>query len=213
MEMAVQKYMPHQMNQLRNQWSERAVFSANLFLLGFILFCLLISRVAPHQIKPLVEADAKTSQRIRTLEMNLQHHPTQFSQAIELAQLYQDIGEFPWSYDALQNAEKSGGDDPAWRLRLGLAYLELGKNQDGLRILQLAITHCNQKVCAAPLKVKLDIFAQVAQLFIKRKIDARRDHVAAEDALHEILKPVEVNPAKLHPPSPNPPQHNYRGGH
>jgi hypothetical protein len=72
-------------------WSDR-LFSRNLFV-GFILFCLMITRVAPHQIKPLRRADAKTSQRISYLEMNFSNnHP--FFQPLS-SPAYQDIGEFP----------------------------------------------------------------------------------------------------------------------
>ena len=138
-----------------------------------------------------------TAARISELEAALIDNPGDMSRAIELARIYTDIGEFPWSYNALKNAEKRGNDDPTWQLKLGLAYLELSKNDDGLRILNTALEKCGVTKCPANTRVKLDLFSRVARIFVERKIDSRKDRVAADKALQEVFKPVKADPDKM----------------
>jgi hypothetical protein len=181
---------------------EAVVLIANLVFVGIVVLYLLAVKVGSGRVQPLVEADAQTAQRIRDLELALQRNPGNYTQALELARLYQDVGEFPWSYDALRKAEQGGGLDSAFRLRLGLAYVELGKNEDGLRVLKAAADRCHREECFADVRVKLDVFSQVATLFVDRRIDSRKQLIEAEAALREILKPVQVDLAKMRPKAP-----------
>jgi hypothetical protein len=182
---------------------EVMILVVNLVFLAFVVLYLVSSGIAPTPVKPLVQADTRTTARIHELELTLQRDPNNVKSALELARIYQDAGEFPWSYDALRAAEASGDPDPAWRLRLGLAYIELGKNDDGLRVLRDAERRCaSRKSCPADVRVKLELFGRVAALLQERRIDTRRQRAAAEKALHEVLKPVQVDPAKMRPKGP-----------
>jgi hypothetical protein len=154
-----------------------------------------------------VETDTKTSLRIHQLELSLERQPANMSSVIELARIYREAGEFPWSYQALKNAEKRGGTkEPSWQLMLGLAFLELGKNEDAIRVLESALKRCKGSKCASNIQVKLEIFTKVARIFLERRIDARMHNRAAEKALHEVLKPVGVDPHKMRPKAPASPE-------
>jgi hypothetical protein len=182
---------------------EVMILVVNLVFLAFVVLYLAGISIGPTPVKPLVQADSKTTARIQELELTLQRDPNNVHSALELARIYQDAGEFPWSYDALRNAEASGDPDPSWRLRLGLAYIELGKNDDGLRVLRDAESRCAaRKSCRGDVRVKLELFVRVATLLKERRIDTRRQRAAAEKALHEILKPVHVDAEKMRPKGP-----------
>lgn len=181
---------------------EAAILIPNLVLIGVVLIYLAVTRVDGEKVELLVDADPVTQKRIAQLEKDLLRQPGDVTKALELARLYSDVGEFPWSYNALQAAEKHGSDDPSWQLKLALAYLELGKNDDGLRVLDEAVARCGSVKCAPPLRVKLDLFIRVAKLLKERGIDVRKDRTAADKALREVLKPVAVDPAKMRPKAP-----------
>lgn len=186
---------------------EAAVLFPNLLLVAVVVLCFVAYKGAPPRVAPLVETDTKTTRRIHQLELSLERQPANISSVIELAKLYREAGEFPWSYQALKNAERSGGDrEPSWQLMLGLAFLELGKNKDAVRVLDSALERCGRTRCASNTQVKLEIFTQVARIFLKRRIDARMHNRAAEKVLHEILKPVGVDPEKMRPKAPASPE-------
>ena len=128
---------------------EAIVILPNLALLAFVILYVVTHGTATTRVAPLVEGDKGTTSRIAELELALRRHPQNLSSAIELARLYREAGEFPWSYNALQNAERTGKHEPAWKLMLGLAYLELGKNDDGVRVLDAALQGCAKQTCAA----------------------------------------------------------------
>jgi tetratricopeptide (TPR) repeat protein len=180
------------------------ILVGNLAFVAIVVLYFVISGVGRKEVKPLVEASPKTQQRISELEQLLARDPGNVGSAVELARLYRDVGEFPWSYDALKNAERSGNEDPAWRIKLGLAYLEIGKNDDGLRILKAARERCYRATpkCRQDLLTKLDIFHRLAEIFVERKIDSRKHLVAVNKAFQEVLKPVSADPAKIRPKAP-----------
>ena len=178
---------------LRSRSSSRAVQAAIIVpnaILVVIVALYFVSRANSEKVQPLVKTDPNTSARIAQLEAKLGRDPGATDSALELARLYDRAGEFPWSYDALKNAEKSGGDEPAWRLRLALAYFELGKNADGLRVLNAAHAACKGARCTTGLKVKLEVLVQFGQQLMARQIDARKDPQAAATLLGELLKPA-----------------------
>ncbi len=181
---------------------ETIVILPNLALLAFVILYVVTHSTSTTQVAPLVEGDKGMTSRIAELELALSRHPRNISSAIELARLYREAGEFPWSYNALRNAEKTGKHEPAWKLMLGLAYLELGKNDDGVRVLDAALEGCAKQTCAGGTRTKLELFARIGHLFKERRIDARKHNKAAEKALHEVLKPVEANPEKMRPKAP-----------
>ncbi len=184
--------------------SQPRLLLANLIFLGLAVLYLLVTTVGDETVQPLVQADPQTSRRIEHLERALLRQPGAADSALELAQLYRDAGEFPWSYDALRDAERTGTDDPGWRLKLGLAYLQVSKSEDALRVLRAARQRCRRPGAACPgdVRVKLDIFVRVAELLKKRGIQPHKHRLAAEQALREVLKPVEVDPAKMRPKAP-----------
>ena len=181
---------------------EAAILIPNLLIIGGILFYLAATTVDQEKVVPLVEADPVTAARISKLEAALLARPGDMSVAIELARIYTEMGEYPWSYNALKNAEERGGDDPAWRLKLGLAYLELGKNEDALRLMKETLNGCGETKCLPNTRVKLQLFTRVARLFVERNIDGRKDRVSAEKALREVFKPVKADPEKMRPKGP-----------
>jgi tetratricopeptide (TPR) repeat protein len=179
------------------------VLGANIvFVVVLVLYGALVG-VQPRQVMPVVRADSKTARQITNLELALQRDPNSVGYAFELARLYQDLGEFPWSYDALRSAERRN-IDPAWQLKFGLAYLELAKNDDALRVLKAGSARCKSKsaACAADVGVKLELFTRVAQIFVDRRIDSRSQRASAEKALSEVFKSVEVDPDKMRPKAP-----------
>lgn len=178
------------------------VIALNLALLAAVVLVLLMASAGSKRIQPLVEADPATTKRIDEIERALARDPANFEQAIELSRLYHDVGELPWSYDALQTAERSGTKEPAWRVRLGLAYLELGKNQDSLRVLQEAAAACSASPCPADVRAKLSIFIRLATILIERNIDSLKQRGAADEALREVLKTVRVDPSKMRAKAP-----------
>jgi hypothetical protein len=190
---------------------EAQLLAANVVFVIVAVLGLLISSAGTEKVLPLVQADPRTASRIQSLEHSLSHDPRAGGSAIELAQLYRDAGEFPFSYDTLREAERTGTREPAWRLKLGLAYLQLGKNDDAVRVLREAEKRCERKgegsgatkdACAVDVRVKLELFGRVARLFKERHIVPYRQRVAADNALLEVLKPVEVDPAKMRPKGP-----------
>ncbi len=185
---------------------EALILIPNLLIIGGILFYMAASGVEKDTVQPMIEADPETVARIGRLEAELRDNPGDLSRAIRLARLYTDVGEFPFSYNALKNAELKAGDDPGWRLKLGLAYLELGKNKDGLRVIEETIQRCGVKKCPPNLRIKLDLFARVARLFIERKIDSRKAPIAADKAMKEVFKPVNADPEKMRPKAPDTPE-------
>jgi len=183
------------------------VLVANIvFVVILVLYGALVG-VGPRQVMPVVNADSKTAKQITNLELALQRDPSSVGYALELARLYQDLGEFPWSYDALRSAERRSNLEPAWQLKFGLAYLELAKNDDALRVMKAGHARCQSKAarCPADVSVKLELFSRVAQIFVDRRIDSRSQRIPAEKALREVLKPVEVDPDKMRPKAPAPP--------
>lgn len=176
---------------LKGPGLEGAVLIPNLLLLLVIVFYLLISRVGPDRVQPLVAADQKTSQRIRQLERLLARNPNDHGAAIQLARLYQRAGQLPFSYDALRSAEQDGSRDARFRMKLGMAYIEIGKNADGQRVLRAALTACEVNRCPAHIRARLSIFLQVADKIAERRIDARTNPEGAAKVFDEVLKKVD----------------------
>jgi len=163
----------------------------NFAMLGFFVIFALVSMASRARVEPLVVVDSKTAARIAELERVASHAAAGgASAAIELAGLYRRAGEFPWSYDALRSAERSGPTDPAWRLELGIAYLQLGSNTDAHRVFKRAQEACDLRQCAVPVRARLGIFANIAQTLEANNIDGRYDQVRAHKALKTVLKPI-----------------------
>lgn len=186
---------------------EALVLFPNLVFVGIVVLYLVSAQAGRKQVAPLVQGERTTEARIAQLERALERQPGNIQGAVELAKLYQRVGEFPWSYDALKDAERQGDQQPRWRLMLGLAYLELGKNQDAVRVLGEADKACRaSKTCDANVAAKLRIFTHLAHVYQKRGIRSTTQPHAAEKALLEILKPVEVDPNKMRPKAPAGPE-------
>lgn len=181
---------------------EAAILIPNLLIIGGILFYLAATNVDQEHVERLVEADPITAARISELEAALLDRPGDMSVAIELSRLYTEMGEFPWSYNALKNAEERSDTDPRWRLRLGVAYMELGKNDDGLRVMTTALNSCEVTKCTPNTRAKLQLFSRVAKIFKERNIDSRKDRISADKAFNEVFKPVKVDPEKMRPKGP-----------
>lgn len=187
---------------------EALILIPNLILLGVVLIYLGVTSARQNDaVKPAETGDPKTAAMIARLEDDLLRNPANMSKAIRLARLYREVGEFPWSYNALLNAErKSKKREPLWQLRLGLAYMDLAKNKDALRVLEAAHKRCGEIKCGPNVQVKLGIFTRLARIMVERKIDWRKQPKAADQALQEILKPVTVDPTKMHPKGPAQPE-------
>jgi hypothetical protein len=200
----LERAMTDETSSKKKQFSrlELIVLIPNLVLIGGIGFYFAATSAGKKEVQPLVKADPKTHVRIKELELALERNPGDLSMSIELSRLYQEVGEFPWSYDALRHAEENGSKEPSWRIKLGLAYLELAKNEDGLRVLRATRDRCEKEACPPHIRVKLDIFTRLAQRFVERHIDSRAQRTQADKALQEILKPVTVDPKKLGPQAP-----------
>jgi hypothetical protein len=187
---------------------EALVLIPNILFVGIVVLYLISAQSGRRQVAPLVQGERTTEERIAQLERSLERQPGNIQGAVELAKLYQRVGEFPWSYDALRDAERQGNREPRWRLMLGLAYLELGKNQDSVRVLKRADKDCRsgRTACDANVTAKLRIFTHLAHMLQKRGIRSTTHPHAAEKALLEILKPVEVDPNKMRPKAPAGPE-------
>ena len=171
---------------------EAMILIPNLVLLGILGVYLLGKGLTGQKqgVRALVNADTKKTSRIATLEQMLRDNPADLGSAITLSKLYEEAGELPWSYDALRAAEKRSTVEPRLRLRLGLAYLQLGKNKDGMRVLRTLIEHCEKESCRAHIESRAKIYRQVARLFLERGIDARVDHRGADKVMREVIKPA-----------------------
>jgi len=178
---------------------EAAVVIPNVILLAVVVIYV-VTRSSPRA-EPLVQTDRTTASRIDELEEALKRDPRTAGNAIELARLYSRAGEFPWSVDALRTAERTGDSSLPFRMKLGLAYLELGKNLDGLRVLKAGLQSCSRTECPADLKARLEIFTTVAELLVQRRIDARNNQVAAAKVFQEVLKPVKLSERPVKPPA------------
>lgn len=176
---------------------EAAVLVPNLLLLAIIVVYLLITTFANGRVGPLVATDGRTARKIVQLERKVSRDPSDANDAIVLARLYERAGELPWAYDALRSAEQHGKRDLLYRMKLGLAYLEIGRNRDGLRVLQRSLEACDVQGCKTHLRVKLEVFTRLAQLMIERRIDARRDRAAARALMREVLMPIENKPDEV----------------
>lgn len=185
---------------------EALVLFPNLVFVGIVVLYLVAAQAGGQRVAPLVQGEKSTEVRIAQLERFLERDPGDTRTAIELARLYQTVGEFPWSYNALLAAERTGSMEPSWRLMLGLAFLELGKNDDSIRVLDGTLRGCRgqQGACSQNVTLKLGMFLRLARTFRERGIDSRQHREAAEKALYEILKPVDVDPDKMRPKAPVP---------
>ena len=191
---------------------EAMILIPNLILLGIVLLYLGATSNNTDDVAPAVDVDPKTRAMILRLEDSLMKDPANLSKALKLARLYREAGEFPWSYNALLNAERQGKyREPKWQLRLGLAYLEIGKNKDALRVLEKAHKGCGSTKCAPPVQVKLKIFKDVAKIFVDKKINAARNPRAAHLALRQVLKPAKVDPEKMRSKGPMQPEKGAPG--
>ena len=118
----------------------------NVILLALVVLYFVFTRGSGPAVQPLVTTDQRTAAKIERLESRVTREPTKASgSALELSKLYARVGEFPWSVDVLRSAERSGDRAPVWRMKLGLAYLELGKNLDGLRLLKETRQRCDKE--------------------------------------------------------------------
>ena len=183
---------------------EALVLVPNLVLVALIGFYLVVMQARDDGPAPLVEGDRRTEAQIAQLELELLREPTDVSKAVQLARLYRQVGEFPWSYNALLAAERQGSQQPRWRLMLALAFLELGKNEDAKRVLSWTGETCRRQParCDANLRAKVVLFSQLVTRYIEQGIDSRRHPEKAERALKEVLKPVQVDPDKMRPKAP-----------
>ncbi len=170
---------------------ETAILVPNLLLLLVIVLYVLTTKVGPDRVQPLVVADKQTSARIRQLERLLALNPEHRKAALELARLYRRAGQLPFSYDALRSAEQNGSRSARFRLKLGMAYIEIGKNADGVRVLHEALQGCRLRRCPAHIEARLSIFKQIADRIVERKINARLYPNKAAKVFDEVLKKVD----------------------
>lgn len=162
----------------------------SLCLMGLFLLGTALS--GTRRVERLVTADDATTRRIHELERAVTLGGPQASwAALELARLYRRAGAFPWSYEALRQAESHGPREPAYRLELGLAYVELGRNADGERVIKGALAGCVSPGCTSAVRARLALFERVATLMREREIDARYEIVRADEVFREVLKPAE----------------------
>lgn len=181
---------PHD-NLLKEPGLETAIMVPNLLLLLVIVLYVLTTKVGPDRVQPLVVADKETSARIRQLERLLARNPEHRKAALELARLYRRAGQLPFSYDALRSAEQNGSRAARFRMKLGMAYVEIGKNADGVRVLREALLGCRLRRCPAHIEARLSIFKQVADLIAERGINARLYPDKASKVFDEVLKKVD----------------------
>lgn len=170
---------------------EGTIWVPNILLLMTFVLYLLIAQLGVNRIQPLVVTDANTTQRIKELERKLALAPHQSDVVIELSRLYAKAGESTLSYDALRDAEQNGARDPRFKMRLAMAYLELAKNSDGQRVMQVALESCDLTRCPPALRARLSIFSQVADIYVERNIDTRRDPHLAAKVFGEVVRKME----------------------
>jgi hypothetical protein len=196
---------------LRDPGLEAAVWVPNLLLLLVVVLYFLIVEGGRDDVQPLIMTDKKTASKIEDLERAMAREPGNQRLVLELARLYSRAGEVPFSYDALRNAEVNGSQEPFFRAKLGMAYLEIGKNLDGQRILKRTLQACQLRSgrsasageriflnrCSPGVVAKLDIFKQVADIFVKRSINARFYPDKARAVFDEVLKRIELRDSFL----------------
>ncbi|MBW2731870.1 MAG: hypothetical protein JRH20_05715 [Deltaproteobacteria bacterium] len=170
---------------------EGTIWLPNVLLVMAFVLHLLITQLGIDRIQPLVITDATSTQRIKDLERSLALAPRRSDVVIELSRLYARAGELPLSYDALRDAEQNGSRDAYFKMRLAMAYLEVGKNADGRRVMQSALEACDLTHCPPRVRARLSIFSQVADIYVERNIDTRRyPHLAAK-VFDEVVRKVE----------------------
>ena len=170
---------------------EAAVLIPNLLLLLVVVLYLLTTKVGPDRVQALVVADSKTTAQIRSLERQLARNPRDLSASFQLAHLYMRAGQLPFSYDALRGAEQDGSRLPSFRMMLGMAYVEIGKNADGQRVLHEALEGCTLRHCRPDVEARLSILSQVVDLIVERRINARIHPEKAAKIFGEVLKKVD----------------------
>ena len=180
---------------------EAYVWVPNLLLLLGLVLIGLVGGGGRHQVGPLVATNRSTTELIQQLERRLARNPADGAASIELAQLYQRAGELPFSFEALRSAERRAGENLTFQMKLGMAYLELGKNGDGRRVLREALRRCDLRPkagrrCGVALRARLSIFLQVADLMVERNINARLQPEAVAKVFDSVLKHVKL-PRKL----------------
>jgi hypothetical protein len=175
-------------------YNPTALWVPNLALLVIIVMVFLGTTCGEGRVvETLVLTDDATRSRIVQLERRLRYGaPDAPAAGVELASLYLRVGAFPWAYDALKQAESRAPRDPGWRLDLGLAYIEIGHNDDGLRVISEAYRSCNPPQCGSQVRARLSLYLRVAELMKERRIDARRDLRRANEVFREVLKPAEA---------------------
>ena len=176
---------------LRRRGLAAAVFVPNVVLLILVCLALLISRADEERILPLVRGDARTLARLDELERHMLLRPSAQA-AVSLARAYSQVGQRPWSYSALQSAERRLAKSADWRLQLGMAYVEIGQNRDGYRVLSELVGVCRKGNCPKDVVARLDIFLRVTEILMERGIDASRQRDAAVRVLRKVAKRVDL---------------------
>ena len=142
----------------------------------------------------LLRSDPSAMRRLTTLEEELRRHPGDVVTATEVGRLWQAMGQSPWSYTALREAERRGPQDAASKLRLAAAYLDIGELDDTRRALAAARKACERSPCPEPVEIKLSLFTRLTDNLARDGIEPRRDLAFTGQALQKLLREIEGKP-------------------
>lgn len=150
-----------------------------------------LTTVARDGVGPLVVTDASTAGRIRELERVLQRSPGDWGSYVGLARLYDRAGAQAFSYDTLRSFESRVPELARSRVGLALAYVEIGRNQDGLRVVRRSLRDCaaNRK-CSVGDRARFEIVEQFVERLNQQRIDARQRPADVARVWRSVLKPV-----------------------
>jgi len=161
----------------------------NVFSLCVVPLILLLVWPQNGPVTPLVlGAGPETLRRIGTLEEELRRRPGDVLAATEIGRIWQSVGQLPWAYSALYEAERDGPKDAASRLRLAAAYLDLGELDDCRRNLAAAREACKRSPCAEPVSFKLSLFTRLTDNLVRDGIVPRRDLAYLEQAYLKLIR-------------------------
>jgi predicted Zn-dependent protease len=142
-------------------------------------------------VEPLLRGEPSQLAAAAELEAECAARPDEAGPAVELADLYLDLGHPAWSLSLLLPLAERHVPNHQVYVTLAAAYAERRDMDHAAPMAAEAARICDQgRGCDAPTRARLEVFSSTLRAAAEQKLDYRRDPQKLREVIRKLTRPA-----------------------